>query len=93
LRTFAIYQRFTSTNTPVSQGPKIGLKVSSEVITNEYAKADPIYVEKTIVRLLQLRNLSRIKTLMSHLSPRLFPRHILTTELSKAMETVAGEVS
>ncbi|KAM5349097.1 hypothetical protein ACJ41O_008920 [Fusarium nematophilum] len=29
-------------------GPKIGNKVSSDAITHEYAKADPIYVEKTI---------------------------------------------
>ncbi|KAH6883459.1 putative ubiquitin thiolesterase [Thelonectria olida] len=32
----------------IHRGPKIGLKVSSEAMTNEYAKTDPIYVEKTI---------------------------------------------
>ncbi|KAH6871716.1 peptidase C65 Otubain-domain-containing protein [Thelonectria olida] len=32
----------------IHRGPKISLKVSSEAMTNEYAKADPIYVEKTI---------------------------------------------
>ncbi|KPM39208.1 hypothetical protein AK830_g7367 [Neonectria ditissima] len=33
-------------------GPFVGSKVSSEAITNEYAKADHIYVEKTVVRAL-----------------------------------------
>jgi len=32
------------------QGLKVGNKILSDAITNEYAKADPVYVEKTIVR-------------------------------------------
>jgi ubiquitin thioesterase protein OTUB1 len=31
-----------------SQGLKVGNKILSDAITNEYAKADPVYVEKTI---------------------------------------------
>jgi hypothetical protein len=34
----------------VGQGPLVGEKRSSLEITEEYAKADPIYVAKTIVR-------------------------------------------
>ncbi|KAH7006445.1 peptidase C65 Otubain-domain-containing protein [Fusarium venenatum] len=33
---------------PVLEGLKVGNKILSDVITNEYAKADPVYVEKTI---------------------------------------------
>jgi hypothetical protein len=33
----------------VLQGLKVGNKILSDAITNEYAKADPVYVEKTIV--------------------------------------------
>ncbi|EXL40637.1 hypothetical protein FOCG_16799 [Fusarium oxysporum f. sp. radicis-lycopersici 26381] len=33
---------------PVLEGLAVGNKVSSDVITHEYAKADPVYVEKTI---------------------------------------------
>jgi len=32
------------------QGPLVGEKKSSLEITEEYAKADPIYVAKTLVR-------------------------------------------
>lgn len=31
------------------QGPFVGEKTPSDAITQEYAKADPVYVEKTIV--------------------------------------------
>jgi ubiquitin thioesterase protein OTUB1 len=34
---------------PVLEGLKVGNKILSDAITNEYAKADPVYVEKTIV--------------------------------------------
>ncbi|EKJ72879.1 hypothetical protein FPSE_06925 [Fusarium pseudograminearum CS3096] len=33
---------------PVLEGLKVGNKILSDAITNEYAKADPVYVEKTI---------------------------------------------
>ncbi|ROT41061.1 cysteine proteinase [Sodiomyces alkalinus F11] len=33
---------------PVLEGPLVGHKLSSDVITAEYAKADPVYVEKTV---------------------------------------------
>ncbi|KAH7316844.1 peptidase C65 Otubain-domain-containing protein [Stachybotrys elegans] len=33
---------------PVLEGPFVGDKVSSDAITEEYAKADPVYVEKTL---------------------------------------------
>lgn len=32
------------------QGPLVGKKTPSTAITEEYAKADPIYVQKTMVR-------------------------------------------
>jgi ubiquitin thioesterase protein OTUB1 len=35
--------------TDAVQGPLVGLKKSSHAITEEYAKADPIYVAKTAV--------------------------------------------
>jgi ubiquitin thioesterase protein OTUB1 len=40
---------FASSLTSSSQGLAVGNKTSSEAITQEYAKADPVYVEKTIV--------------------------------------------
>ena len=33
-----------------SQGPLVGKKTPSTAITEEYAKADPVYVQKTLVR-------------------------------------------
>ncbi|KAJ4206895.1 hypothetical protein NW767_003189 [Fusarium falciforme] len=33
---------------PVLEGLKVGNKISSDIITHEYAKADPVYVDKTI---------------------------------------------
>jgi ubiquitin thioesterase protein OTUB1 len=35
--------------TPASQGPLVGKKTPSTAITEEYAKADPVYVQKTLV--------------------------------------------
>jgi hypothetical protein len=32
------------------QGPLVGNKTPSSAITEEYAKADPVYVQKTLVR-------------------------------------------
>jgi ubiquitin thioesterase protein OTUB1 len=40
---------FAPSLTSSSQGLAVGNKTSSEAITQEYAKADPVYVEKTIV--------------------------------------------
>lgn len=34
----------------ILQGPLVGDRVPSSAISEEYAKADPIYVEKTMVR-------------------------------------------
>ncbi|RKF62763.1 Ubiquitin thioesterase OTUB1 [Erysiphe neolycopersici] len=34
-------------NFPVPEGPLVGQKISSHAITEEYAKADPIFVQKT----------------------------------------------
>jgi hypothetical protein len=36
--------------TPFPQSSLVGSRLPCENITNEYAKADPIYVEKTLVR-------------------------------------------
>ena len=36
-------------NAELQQGPLVGEKKSSRAITEEYAKADPIYVAKTAV--------------------------------------------
>ncbi|KAM0326376.1 hypothetical protein ACHAQA_006978 [Verticillium albo-atrum] len=41
-------QRAAESYQPDLQGPLIGERLTSNVITAEYAKADPVYVEKTI---------------------------------------------
>ncbi|CAI0655343.1 unnamed protein product, partial [Colletotrichum noveboracense] len=87
---------------PQLQGPLVGDKITSDAITDEYAKADDVYVAKTIVSLDPTlpAPLPRPKhpghCLTSALvaaHSRLFLRRILTTDPSKATETAAGEVS
>jgi len=67
----------------------VGEKTPSTKITEEYAKADPTYVQKTMVRPWQqcfevLPNADEIRSC---------PRHTRTTGLSGVMGTVVGEVS
>jgi hypothetical protein len=59
------------------QGPLVGKKRSSLEITEEYAKADPIYVAKTSVGSLMCTCLdNQLTCLLRH-----YLRYILTTAL------------
>ena len=65
----------------------MGLRVSSQRLTEEYAKADPIFASKTKVDLLIRTSVGTMLT-----SPRTSPTPILSTAPSKAMAIVAFEV-
>lgn len=45
-----VKQRLLTLEIFTPQGPLVGKKTLSTAITDEYAKADPVYVEKTLVR-------------------------------------------
>ncbi|KAJ0305455.1 hypothetical protein COL516b_005149 [Colletotrichum fioriniae] len=63
---------------PQLEGLLVGDKITSDAITDEYAKADEIYIAKTIC-------------FWSFLHSRTFLRHILTIALFKATEIAVGE--
>jgi ubiquitin thioesterase protein OTUB1 len=46
--TMAAQQAAAKDYEPVYEGPPVGEKTSIDAITHEYAKADPVYVEKTL---------------------------------------------
>jgi len=70
----------------VWQGPLVGEKKSSRAITEEYAKADPIYVAKTAVSNLRI---SIRATLIVH---RHYPRNIPIIDPYLVMAIVDGGV-
>lgn len=85
----------------VAQGPRVGDKTPIDAITAEYAKADPVYVAKTMVSLYPAHTFSPQANVMENTSTyldtdlthrRLYHKHIPTTGPSKAMAVVDGEV-
>jgi hypothetical protein len=70
-----------------AQGPLVGEKRSSHAITEEYAKADPVYIAKTTV------SVSAVSSDSGLTWARLYHRNTRTIELSWAMATVDGGVS
>lgn len=66
----------------------VGPKKSSHAITEEYAKADPVYVAKTAVCWLHLY----VVIIADWLLQRNCRRLTATTDLYSAMATVAGGV-
>lgn len=83
-------------SSPPLQGPLVGSKTPSSAITEEYAKADPVYVQKTLVRTSFSRHRVTVLIQVEYLTPdpctRLCPRNTQTTVRSRAMATVAGGV-
>jgi hypothetical protein len=66
----------------------MGKRMPTTAILNEYAKVDPIYVEKTLVR-----GLVWMECNCADSHPRLFPICILTIARFRATETAVGEAS
>lgn len=78
----------------------VGDKITSEAITDEYAKADDIYIAKTIVSLCCPVDSSTptfsLDATMANPRPylsRISPKRTRITDLFKATVTAAGEVS
>jgi hypothetical protein len=72
-----------------TQGPLVGRKTPSTAIVEEYAKADPVYVQKTMVG-------NRCRCCMQRGADgdgRFSPRHTHITDRSRGMGTAAGGVS
>lgn len=73
-----------------TQGPLVGDMTPSHVITEQYAAADPVYVEKTLVSLC----VSRSGSMVANRAPtRPCRKHTLTIDPYGAMATADGEVS
>lgn len=77
----------------------MGERITSDAITDEYAKADDVYVAKTLVSFLPSSHGVLASTdleqqpLTTAPDYRIFPRRTRTIDRSKATETVVGEVS
>lgn len=85
-----------------TQGPLLGDRTSITAITEQYAKADPIYVDKTMVSLppsvpavakLAVLVITWQRCTNADGLSRLCPKHTHITGPSKETATVGGEVS
>lgn len=78
----------------MKQGPMVGEKASSEEIVSEYAKADQVYVEKTMVGRPKIYPTWRSSFHFAYRIrlPRLYLKLILIIGQLKGMAIVVGEV-
>lgn len=70
----------------------VGDKAPIADIADEYAKADPVYVEKTMVSFLRTSSQPPNTPSLTFPASRRCPKHMCSIVPSKEMEIVGGEV-